>query len=142
MKQRSDVNDMVTRLSESQVKLTQSVMETVTHDDLEEVTDDDFTVNDTLQMWMHELRSHHRDLILARGRLTGDNPHFHVPHFVRQANEEFGRFIGELSALSDEDLDRRVEPNGRTVREITEHVIGSLEGYLPSHLVKGRTDDE
>jgi len=81
-------------------------------------------------MWVHEIRSHHRDMILARGRLTNDNPHFHVPHLVRRANEEFGKIIGELSALSDEDLDRRVPPDGRTIRELAEHVLGTLEAYF------------
>lgn len=109
-------------------------MERVGDADLPKATEDGFTVTDTLQMWGHELRSHHRDLILARGRLTHDNPHFHVPHFVRQANEEFGRFIGELSALSDDDLERRIEPDGRTIREIAEHVLESLDGYFAQQL--------
>lgn len=109
-------------------------MDMAKYDDLGLMTKDGFSVSDTLQMWSHELWSHHRDLVMARGRLINDNPYHHVPHFVRRANEEYGKFIGELSALSDEDLDRRVEPDGRTIRELAEHVLGTLEGYFVSQI--------
>ncbi|MBT3346280.1 MAG: hypothetical protein HN712_04675 [Gemmatimonadetes bacterium] len=128
--ERDEITNLITQLRERQADVSGDVMSSIRHEDLEGITDDGFTVKDTLQMWVHELRSHHRDLILARGRLTNDNPHFHVPHFVRQANEEFGKFIGELSALSDEDLNRQVPPDGRTVREVAEHVLATLEDYI------------
>ena len=131
---RDKIDAIIQKLSGRQMALSNEIMSSVRHEDLEKSTDDGFTVNDTLQMWAHELRSHHRDLVLARGRLANDNPHHHVPHYVRQANEEFGRFIGELAALSDEGLDRRIEPDGRTVREIAEHVLGTLEGYFAQQL--------
>ena len=127
---RNEIADMVDRLWNRQAEVSRAMMALATYEDLEKRTPADFTVRDTLQMWVHEIRSHHRDLLIARGRLTNDNPHFHVPHFVRQANEEFGKFIGELSALSDEDLDRRVSPDGRTIREVAEHVLDSLQGYF------------
>jgi len=127
---RREIVEIIDRLWNRQADVSREIMASVRFEDLDKKTEDGFTVRDTLQMWVHELRSHHRDLIMARGRLTNDNPHFHVPHFVRQANEEFGRFIGELSALSDEDLDRRVPPDGRTVREVAEHVFETLEGYF------------
>ncbi len=127
---RSEMTALIDRLQHAQVTISCKVMERISYQDLPKETGDGFTVTDTLQMWVHELRSHHRDLILARGRLLNDNPHFHVPHFVRQANEEFGKFIGELSALTDEDLARKIEPDGRTIREIAEHVLESLESYF------------
>ncbi|MBT7593756.1 MAG: hypothetical protein HN559_02570, partial [Gemmatimonadetes bacterium] len=84
--ERDEITNLITQLRERQADVSGDVMSSIRHEDLEGITDDGFTVKDTLQMWVHELRSHHRDLILARGRLTNDNPHFHVPHFVRQAN--------------------------------------------------------
>ncbi len=127
---RNEIADTIGKLWKRQAEVSKAVMALARHEDLEKETQDGFTVRDTLQMWSHELRSHHRDLIMARGRLTNDNPHYHVPHFVRQANEEFGKLIGELSALSDEDLERKVPQDGRTIREVAEHVLGTLEGYL------------
>jgi hypothetical protein len=127
---RDEILKLIQRLRDRQTEVSKEIIASVRFEDLELGTDDGFTVRDTLQMWVHEIRSHHRDMILARGRLINDNPHFHVPHFVRRANEEFGKFIGELSALSDEDLDRRVPPDGRTIRELAEHVLGTLECYF------------
>jgi len=127
---RDQITRIIDKLRNRQADVSSQIMSSVRHEHLDEQTDDGFTVKDTLQMWGHEIRSHHRDLIMARGRLINDNPHFHVPHFVRQANEDFGKFIGELSALSDEDLDRRVPLDGRTIRELAEHVLASLEGYF------------
>ncbi len=131
---RDEILRYIDRIRNRQAEVSRFIIESTKHEDLEKETPDGFTVRDTLQMWVHEIRSHHRDLILARGRLAGDNPHCHVPHFVRQANEEFGKFLGELSALSDEDLDRRVPPDGRIIREIAEHVLGILEGYVVQQL--------
>ncbi|MAE62284.1 MAG: hypothetical protein CMJ49_13125 [Planctomycetaceae bacterium] len=133
---RTKVTQIVRKLSDRQANVSNQVMSSVRHEDLDKTTDDGFTVKDTLQMWAHELRSHHRDLIIARGRLINDNPHYYVPHFVRQANEEFGRFIGELSALSDDDLQRTVPPDGRTIAQIAEHVLATLDRYIVQQ-VKG-----
>ena len=127
---RNEITELIDKLRNRQADVSKEIISSLRHEDFEKKTADGFTVKDTLQMWVHEIRSHHRDLIMARGRLTNDNPHFHVPHFVRQANEEFGKLIGELSALSDDDLDRRVPPDGRTIRELAEHVLGTLEGYF------------
>jgi hypothetical protein len=80
-------------------------------------------------MWVWHFWSHHRELVLARGRLSEDNPHFHVPHFVRQANEEFGRFVGELACLTDAQLDLCL-PGGRSIREVVEHTLATLEEYF------------
>ena len=94
------------------------------------ITPDGFTVNDMLRMWVWHFWSHHRELVLARGRLTGDNPHFHVPHYVRQASEAFGAFVGELACLSDEQLDKLVEAisakldgAATTVSEVTDSMV-------------------
>jgi hypothetical protein len=127
---RDEITQLVAALQKRQADLSNRIMSTVSFDDLGDQTPDGFTMIDVLQMWVHELRSHHRDLIMARGRLVNENPHFHVPHFIRRANEEFGKFIGELSALSDEDLDRRVPPDGRTIREIAKHVGGTMGGFF------------
>ena len=107
--ERKEIIQLIDRLLVRQAEVSREVMELVQHGDLEKVTTDGFTVRDILQMWFHEIRSHHRELILARGRLLNDNPHFHVPHFVRQTNEEFGKLIGELSALTDKDLEGRLQ---------------------------------
>lgn len=70
---------------------------------------------------------------MARGRLVNDNPHFHVPHHVREANEQFGRFIGELACMTDDQLELRV-PGGRSAREVTEHVLHTLEDYFANEI--------
>ena len=98
------------------------------------VPDPGFTVNDVLRMWVWHFWTHHRDLVRARGPLTDDDPHFHVPHYVRQAYEEFGRFAGELACLSDEYLDVRPPGGGRTVRETVEHLLETLSGYVPEQI--------
>ena len=53
---------------------------------------------------------------------------------MRQASEEFGRFVGELACLSDEYLDVRPGEGERTVRETVEHVLETLEGYLADQI--------
>ena len=127
---REEVETLVRALRDAQHQATEDVLRTADFESLPYPTPDGFTVNDTLQMWGHELRSHHRDMVLARGRLTDDNPHFHVPHFVRRANEAFGCFVGELACLTDDQLDAVVPGGGRSVREIAEHVLGTLTGYF------------
>ena len=131
---RDEITQLIHRLILKQAQVSKEIVNLIQHSDLEKITKDGFTVRDILQMWLHEIRSHHRDLILARGRLMTDNPHYHVPHFVRQANEEFGKFVGELSALTDDDLERKIQPDGRAIREIAEHLLGSLEGYFIEQL--------
>ena len=102
----------------------------------------EITVNDTLRMWVWHFWSHQREIVLARGRLQDDNPHFHVPHYVRQANEAFGAFIGELACLSDDQLDLCVPDGGRTVREIVEHTLATLEGYFVDQIQHATPKDE
>ena len=127
---RDEIFQLIDKLIARQAEISREVMHLVQYNDLEKTTKDSFTVRDALQMWVHEIRSHHRELILARGRLLNDSPHYHVPHFVRQANEEFGRFVGELLAFTGGDLGKKVEPDGRTIREIAEHVLETLDGYV------------
>ena len=136
---RAEVERLVRLLHDAQADATNRVIRAATHDDLGNATPDGFTVLDVLQMWSHELRSHQRELVLARGRLTDDNPHFHVPHFVRRANEEFGRLVGELACCSDEQLDDALPCGGRSVREIAEHVLAVLRGYVPDQVERGCT---
>jgi len=126
----TEVRQLIRRLHEAQEKAANDVMDHADFGKLGDVTPDGFTVNDTLRMWVHHFWSHHRDLVLARGRLVNDNPHFHVPHYVRQANEQFGRFVGELACLTDDQLDLSVPDGGRSIREVVEHVLGTLEGYV------------
>ncbi len=126
----TEVRALIKRLHEAQQQVTSDILDHVDWEKLGDKTPDGFTVNDVLRMWTWHYWSHHREIVLARGRLTEDNPHFHVPHHVRQANEEFGRFVGELSCLTDEQLDLRLPGEGRTVREIAEHVLATLEGYF------------
>ncbi len=131
---REEVEKLVRALRDAQHQTTEQIMRTADFESLPYPTSDGFTVRDTLQMWGHELRSHHRDMVLARGRLTNDNPHFHVPHFVRQANEAFGSFVGELACLTDDQLDMAMPDGGRSIREIAEHVLGTLTGYFADQL--------
>jgi hypothetical protein len=63
----------------------------------------------------------------------------------REASEAFGVFIGELACMSDEYLDVRPPEGGRTVREIVEHVLDTLEGYVPEQFeqaVSAHEDNE
>ena len=68
--------------------------------------------------------------------------HFHVPHFVRQAHEEFGRYVGELSCLSDEYLDMKPPGGGRTVRESVEHVLDTLKGHFADQIEKAKAPED
>ncbi len=135
---RKQVYALISLLHDAQKQVTEQVLETATFEDLEDMVPDGFTVKDVLQMWVWHFWAHHRELILARGSLKGDNPHFHVSHFVRQANEEFGRFVGELACLDDEQLDLRPPGGDRTVREIVEHVLATLTGYFPDQVANIR----
>ena len=131
---RAEIDALTRRLHDAQQRATQEVLEHADFDTLGHETADGFTVNDTLRMWVWHSWSHQRELVLARGRLTGDNPHSHVPHYVRQAYEEFGRFVGELAAMTDEQLELRLPGEGRSAREIVEHVLETLEGYVPDQV--------
>lgn len=134
----AEVRDLVRRLHEAQQRVTKDILDNATWDKLGYETPDGFTVNDTLRMWVWHFWSHHREIVLARGRLTDDNPHFHVPHYVRQANEEFGRLVGELACLTDEQLDAQLPGDGRSVREIVEHTLATLEGYFAEQIRRAR----
>jgi hypothetical protein len=143
-----EIRQLVQRLHEAQRRVTNEILDHANFDMLGYQTPDGFTVNDTLRIWVWHFWSHHRDLVLARGRLTGDNPHVHVPHYVRQANEEFGRFVGELACLTDAQLDCRTPDGGnapdtgRTVREIVEHTLATLEGYFVDQIERARPPDD
>ena len=138
----TEVRALIRRLHETQQQVTHDLLDTATFDQLDHETPDGFTVNDTLRMWVWHFESHHRDLILARGRLTGDNPHFHVPHYVRQGNAAFGAFVGELACLTDEQLDHCVPDGGRPIREVIEHTLATLEGYIVDQLQHAIPPDE
>jgi hypothetical protein len=131
---REKTQALIDRLHAAQSKLSFFVAENISFDDLAKKTPDGFTVNDHLRMWVWHFWSHHRTLVRARGALEGDNPHFHVPHFIRQANEEFGRFVGELQTLTDDQLTLRPGKGQRSVLEVVEHVLGCLEGYFPQSI--------
>jgi hypothetical protein len=138
----TEVRELIRRLYKAQQQVTGEILDSAHFDRLGDRTPDGFTVNDTLRMWVWHYWSHHRDLVLARGRLTDDNPHVHVPHYVRQANEEFGRFIGELACLSDEQLDLCMPDGGRSIREIVEHTLATLEGYFVDQIERAKPNDE
>jgi hypothetical protein len=130
---RIEVNALIARLHADMQRTTQRIQEVAAFEKLGHVCPDGgVTVTEVLRMWVWHFWSHQRELVRARGPLTGDNPHFHVPHFVRQAHEEFGRFVGELACLSDEYLDVRPPGGGRTVREVVEHVLGN--DYFPDQI--------
>lgn len=132
--ERVEVDRLIRRLQDAQHGLTRTVQQAASYETLSVKATDGFTVLDILRMWVWHFWTHHRDLIRARGDIEGDNPHFHVPHFVRQANEEFGRFIGELACFTDEDLDKPAVDGDRSVREIAEHVLDTLQSYLPGQI--------
>ena len=140
----TEVRELIHRLHKAQQQVTHEMLDHADFQKLGYETPDGFTVRDVLRMWVWHYWSHHRDLVLAHGRLTGDNPHVHVPHYVRQANEEFGRYIGELACLSDDQLDLRVPgggsapESGRTVREVVEHTLATLEDYLAEQVRNAR----
>jgi len=139
---RDQVRELVTKLHAAQQRVTSDVLELATFESLTHRTaDGTLTVNDVLRMWSWHFWSHHRDLVMARGRLTNDNPHFHVPHHVREANEQFGRFIGELACMTDEQLDRQV-PGGRSAREVAEHVLHTLEDYFVAEIRRAEAPND
>ena len=132
---REEVDRLVERILDAQRAVTSIVAGGVRYEDLDKPTEHEgIAVQDVLRMWVWHFWSHHRELVRARGALTGDNPHFHVPHFIRQASEECGRLVGELACLTDDQLDLQIPDGGRTIREIVEHVIDSLEAYFPQQL--------
>lgn len=133
---RTEINGLIAQLHEAQQVATRRIQESASYETLDHVTPDGFTVTETLRMWVWHFWTHHRDLVRARGSLRGDDPHFHVPHFVRQAHEEFGRYIGELACLSDEYLDMTPPGGGRTVRESVQHVLGTLRDYFADEIEK------
>jgi len=139
---RTEVRELIRRLHKAQQCVTHEVLDHADFERLGYETPSGFTVNDILRMWVWHFWSHHRDLVLARGRLTDDNPHLHVPHYVRQANEEFGRFVGELACLSDEQLDLHVPNGGRSIREVVEHTLATLEGYFGTQVRGARPAEE
>ena len=138
---RTEVRSLVSRLYDAQRETTRRVQESADFEKLSFSSPDGFTVNDVLRMWGWHFWSHHRDLVRARGELVDDDPHFHVPHHVRFAYEEFGRFVGELSCLSDEYLNARPPDGGRTIRENVEHVIASLETRIPGEIERATPAD-
>ena len=131
---RTQVYELIGQLHQAQRQTTERVLEAAQFENLPDPTPDGFTVQDTLRGWVWHLWSHQRELVRARGALANDNPHFHVPHFVRQAHEEFGRFMGELACLTDEQLDLRPPDGDRCIREIVEHVLGTLRDYTPDQI--------
>ena len=138
---RDQVQALVDLLHDAQRQATGQIMEMARFENLEDIVPDGgFTVRDVLRMWVWHFWSHHRELVLARGSLKDDNPHFHDPHFVRQANEEFGRFVGELACLTDEQLDLRPPGGDRTVREIAEHVLYTLTDYFANQIAQARKE--
>lgn len=139
---RKQIHTLVDLLHDSQKRATEQILETVNFENLEDMVPDGFTVKDILRMWVWHFWAHHRELVLARGPLKNSNPHFHIPHFVRQANEEFGRFVGELACLSDDQLDLRPPDGDRTIREIVEHVLDTLTGYFPNQVAQARKLEE
>ncbi len=139
---RTEINALLARLHAAQQVTTHRIQAAADFEALAHATPDGFTVSDTLRMWTWHFWSHHRDLVRARGPLTHDDPHFHVPHYIRQAHEEFGKFVGELACLSDEYLDVQLPEGGRTVREIVEHVLATLEGYIPEQVEQSIPQNE
>jgi hypothetical protein len=137
-----EVRDLVRRLHEAQQRVTNDVLDNAEWGKLSYETADGYSVNDVLRMWVWHFWAHHREIVLARGRLTDDNPHFHVPHFVRQANEEFGRYVGELACLTDEQLDMHLPGDERSIREIVEHTLATLEGYFVDQIKGARPSRE
>jgi hypothetical protein len=138
----TEVRALIRRLHKAQQRVTNEILDQASFDQLACETPNGFTVNDTLRMWVWHYWSHHRDLIMARGRLTDDNPHFHVPHYVRQANEAFGAFVGELACLSDEQLDLCVPDGGRSVREVVEHTLATLERHFVEQIQNAARAEE
>lgn len=127
---REEVEALVGRILDAQQQVMSHAISTVEWDDLgDRVQDGEFTVQDVLRMWVWHFWSHHRELVRARGSLREDNPHSHVPHFVRQASEECGRFVGELACLTDDQLDLPLPDGDRTIREIVQHMADTLETY-------------
>ena len=139
---RTEINELLSRLHNAQRVTTERIQGSASFEKLDHRTPDGFTVNEILRMWGWHFWTHHRDFVRARGPLINDDPHFHVPHYIRQAHEEFGRCIGELACLSDEYLDVQPPEGGRTVRETVEHLLETLELYFPDQIEKAVPKDD
>ena len=139
---RTEVNDLIHQLHEAQWQATQQILRIASHKNLGATAPDESSVKDLLRMWVWHFWSHYRELVRARGSLANDNPHFHVPHFVRQANEEFGRFVGELACLTDEQLALKPSADSRSTRELVEHLLDSLNHYLPDQITQACKQQE
>ena len=136
---REEVDRLVKRVLDAHRAVTSEVADRVRWEDLgTKATGGDFAVQDVLRMWVWHFWSHHRELIRARGSLSGNNPHFHAPHFIRQASEECGRFVGELACLTDDQLDLPLPDGDRTIREIIEHVADTMETFLIAGLPESK----
>lgn len=136
---RDEINRLISRLHEAQHKTADRIQKSANYEKLYHIApDSNFSVNDILRMWSWHFWAHCRELIRIRGPLINDNPHFHVPHYVRQAYEEFGKFVGELACLSDEYLDITPPEGGRTLRQIIEHVLETLNDYLPEQIEQAK----
>ena len=139
---RTQVNDLIRQLHEAQRQTTQQILRITSYENLGAPAPEGFTVQELLRMWVWHFWSHYRELVRARGSLANDNPHFHVPHFVRQANEEFGRFVGELACLTDEQLVLTLPGDSRSIRQIVEHLLDSLTQYLPDQIAQACKQQE
>lgn len=127
---RSEIQQLVAVLHDAQQAMTDRVA-AVSPDLLSSARQQGgFTLEDILHMWVWHFWAHHRDLLHTRG-YAGDMTRCHLPNFIRQANEEFGKFIGELSCLDDAQLNAPIDESGRTVREMVQHLTESLLDYFP-----------
>jgi uncharacterized damage-inducible protein DinB len=139
---RTEINDLLKRLHRRQQEVQQRIQQAATYDDLKKITPEGFTINEVLRMWVWHYETHYRDLIRIRGPLVDDDPHFHIPHYIREANESFGKLIGELACMSDEFLDKQAPEGGRTLRDTIEHVLDTLENYIPVQIEEAIDNSE
>ena len=73
---RQRIHHLIKTLTDAHLSTMATVIDGIDFEDIEkEVPDPGATVKDKLRGWSHELWSHHRELVLARGRLDNDNPH-------------------------------------------------------------------
>ena len=132
---RNAIHEAIRKLTEAHLAAIRTVLDELSHDDLDRsVPDAGFTVKDKLRGWSHELSSHYRELIITRGRLRNDNPSWHVPHLVREASEQFGRFIGELACFTDDQLNDKFAEDGRSVADIAQHLTDTIGSHIPSQI--------
>jgi hypothetical protein len=86
------------------------------------------TLRRVLLRFGDHLREHTTQLIAAREAVGAEQT---MPQrMLAQAQESYGRLLGAMVGLEDDDLDKTPEAGEWTPRQVLEHMIETQHGYL------------